>query len=137
MAQAGHKTDLADSLLHAMEHSLRAFGQHRGGFEVTEGRREMTGKNRIMIFGPKDDGSYVVEFRTADGEVLSISIPRNETRSRPALPGADTARSARAGRGRQRRALAVPSRTTAMTQNPNPLVHLSRQHRHRLLPRAA
>jgi hypothetical protein len=33
----------------------------------------MTGKNRIMIFGPKDDG------RTADGEVLSISIPRNET----------------------------------------------------------
>ena len=39
----------------------------------------MTGKNRIMIFGPKDDGSYVVEFRTAYGEVLSISIPRNET----------------------------------------------------------
>ena len=39
----------------------------------------MTGKNRIMIFGPKDDGSYVVEFRTADGEVLSISVPRNET----------------------------------------------------------
>jgi hypothetical protein len=39
----------------------------------------MKGKNRIMIFGPKDDGSYVVEFRTADGEVLSISIPRNET----------------------------------------------------------
>jgi hypothetical protein len=31
----------------------------------------MTGKNRIMIF-PK-------EFRTADGEMLSISIPRNET----------------------------------------------------------
>ena len=46
---------------------------------MTEGRRKMTGKNRIMIFGPKDDGSYVVEFRTADGEVLSISIPRNET----------------------------------------------------------
>jgi hypothetical protein len=23
------------------------------------------GKNRIMIFGPKDDGTYVVEFRTA------------------------------------------------------------------------
>ena len=23
----------------------------------------MTGKNRIMIFGPKDDGTYVVEFR--------------------------------------------------------------------------
>jgi hypothetical protein len=38
----------------------------------------MTGKNRIMIYGPKDDGTYVVEFRTAAGEALAISIPRNE-----------------------------------------------------------
>ncbi len=38
-----------------------------------------TGKNRIMIFGPKDDGTYVVEFRTAEGEALAISIPRTET----------------------------------------------------------
>jgi hypothetical protein len=38
-----------------------------------------TGKNRIMIFGPKDDGSYVIEFRTAQGEALAISIPRSET----------------------------------------------------------
>ena len=37
-----------------------------------------TGKNRIMIFGPKDDGTYVVEFRTAAGEALAISIPRTE-----------------------------------------------------------
>ena len=37
------------------------------------------GKNRIMIFGPKADGTYVVEFRTAEGEVLAISIPRTET----------------------------------------------------------
>jgi hypothetical protein len=37
-----------------------------------------TGKNRIMIYGPKDDGTYVVEFRTAAGEALAISIPRNE-----------------------------------------------------------
>jgi hypothetical protein len=37
------------------------------------------GKNRIMIFGPKDDGIYVVEFRTAAGEPLAISIPRTET----------------------------------------------------------
>ena len=37
-----------------------------------------TGKNRIMIYGPKDDGTYVVEFRTAEGEVLAISIPRTE-----------------------------------------------------------
>jgi hypothetical protein len=38
-----------------------------------------TGKNRIMIFGPKSDGTYVVEFRTAAGEALAISVPRNET----------------------------------------------------------
>jgi hypothetical protein len=31
-----------------------------------------------MIFGPKDDGTYVVEFRTAAGEALAISIPRGE-----------------------------------------------------------
>jgi hypothetical protein len=38
-----------------------------------------SGKNRIMIFGPKDDGTYVVEFRTSEGEVLAISIPITET----------------------------------------------------------
>jgi hypothetical protein len=37
------------------------------------------GKNRIMIFGPKADGTYVIEFRTDAGEVLAISIPRGET----------------------------------------------------------
>jgi hypothetical protein len=26
------------------------------------------GKNRIMIFGPETDGTYVVEFRTAEGK---------------------------------------------------------------------
>ena len=41
----------------------------------------MTGKNRIMIYGPKDDdGTYVVEFKTADGEALAISVPVGETR---------------------------------------------------------
>ena len=28
------------------------------------------GKNRIMIYGPKEDGTYVVEFKTAPGEAL-------------------------------------------------------------------
>jgi hypothetical protein len=28
-----------------------------------------------MIFGPKTDGTYVIEFRTAAGEALAISIP--------------------------------------------------------------
>jgi hypothetical protein len=39
----------------------------------------VNGKNRIIIFGPKTDGTYVVEFRTAEGGVLAISIPRTET----------------------------------------------------------
>jgi hypothetical protein len=34
-----------------------------------------TGKNRIMIYGPKTDGIYVVEFRTAEGESLAILTP--------------------------------------------------------------
>jgi hypothetical protein len=37
-----------------------------------------SGKNRIMIYGPRDDGTYIVEFRTAAGEALAISIPRSE-----------------------------------------------------------
>jgi hypothetical protein len=39
----------------------------------------VTGKNRIMIYGPKSDGTYIVEFRTAAGEALAISIPASET----------------------------------------------------------
>ena len=38
-----------------------------------------SGQDRIMIYGLKDDGTYVVEFRTAEGEALAISIPRTET----------------------------------------------------------
>jgi hypothetical protein len=37
-----------------------------------------TGKNRIMTYGPKDDGTSAVEFRTSEGDVLAISIPRTE-----------------------------------------------------------
>ena len=29
------------------------------------------GQDRIMIYGPKNDGTYIVEFRTADGEALA------------------------------------------------------------------
>ena len=38
------------------------------------------GQNRIMIYGPKSDGTYVVEFKTAAGEALAISGPAGETR---------------------------------------------------------
>jgi len=39
-----------------------------------------TGRNRIMIYGPKPDGTYVVEFETADGDSLAISVPASDTR---------------------------------------------------------
>jgi hypothetical protein len=49
------------------------------------GQKEMavtvTGKNRITIFGPKPDGTYVVEFRTAAGETLAISVPHPRSSS--------------------------------------------------------
>jgi hypothetical protein len=38
------------------------------------------GKNRIMIYEPKPDGTYIVEFRIANGEALAISVPAGETR---------------------------------------------------------
>jgi hypothetical protein len=38
-----------------------------------------TNKYRIMIF-PKADATYVVEFRTAEGEALAISIPGSEAK---------------------------------------------------------
>ena len=38
------------------------------------------GQDRIMIYGPKTDGAYIVEFRMADGESLAISVPAGETR---------------------------------------------------------
>jgi hypothetical protein len=30
----------------------------------------VTSKNRIMIYGPKNDGTYIIEFKTAVGEAL-------------------------------------------------------------------
>jgi hypothetical protein len=36
-------------------------------------------QDRITIRGPEKDGSYIVEFKIADGEVLTISVPRGET----------------------------------------------------------
>jgi hypothetical protein len=40
----------------------------------------VTNMNRIMIYGPKNDGTYLVEFRSADGEALAMSVPAGETR---------------------------------------------------------
>src|SRR5262249_50349679 len=67
----------------------------RGG--LVKGAPEMSvappgGQDRIMIYGPKSAGTYIIEFRIADGESLAISVPAGETRVPHAL------RSGRAGR---------------------------------------
>jgi hypothetical protein len=65
------------------------------------------GKNRIMIFGPKDDGTYVVEFRTA--ECAGDFDSENRGACHPAFPGADALWTVRAGGGMRR--LAKSART--------------------------
>jgi hypothetical protein len=39
-----------------------------------------SGRNRIMIYGPRNDGTYIVESKTADGVTLAINVPVGETR---------------------------------------------------------
>jgi hypothetical protein len=39
----------------------------------------MTGKDRIMIYGPKDDGTYVIEFRMV---AAAARWPSPESRQR-------------------------------------------------------
>jgi hypothetical protein len=40
----------------------------------------MIGKTGSMIYGPKTDGTYIIEFKTAAG-ALAISVPVGETRA--------------------------------------------------------
>jgi hypothetical protein len=76
----GHDTEVPVSMLRALEASLRAFETHRQLIldRKKKGEAAMTGKNRVMIYGPKGDGTYVIEFRTAAGEALAISIPKTD-----------------------------------------------------------
>jgi len=39
----------------------------------------MDQQNKISILGPRDDGSYVVEFRTGEGKKLAITVPSTKT----------------------------------------------------------
>jgi hypothetical protein len=57
---------------------------------------EGSGKNRIMIFDPKADGTYVIEFRTAKGEALAIFGAARRDRRLAALPSAHALRALRA-----------------------------------------
>jgi hypothetical protein len=35
-------------------------------------------QDKITICGPKSDGIYIVEFKTAEGEALAISVPESK-----------------------------------------------------------
>jgi hypothetical protein len=48
------------------------------------------GQNRVMIYGPKLDGTYIVEFKTADGEALAIGAPAGEPLGLTISPGVGT-----------------------------------------------
>src|SRR5262249_35067180 len=69
-------------------HRVRAFscarhGEGRRGFSQRSAADERSTAGRrpkSHIYGPKPDGTYVVEFKMADGEALAISIPASETR---------------------------------------------------------
>ena len=50
-----------------------------------------------MIYGPKRDGTYIVEFKTADGEALAISVPAWRDSRAEIFPRANAVRSVRAG----------------------------------------
>jgi len=45
-----------------------------------------TAQDRMTIYGPKADGTYIVEFKTATGEALAISTA-NRGGGRPTLSG--------------------------------------------------
>ena len=56
----------------------------------------MIGKNRIMIYGPKEDGTYVV-VQDKRGRRVGDLNPEGRDRCDEAFPGEDAARAVRAG----------------------------------------
>ena len=84
-------------------------GREAGSREgLVKGAPEMSvappgGQDRIMIYGPKSDGTYIIEFRMANGESLAISVPTGETRVLKHFPGAHALRAGHAGRSVRRR----------------------------------
>jgi hypothetical protein len=45
---------------------------------VGTGAAPKSGPRPLDFYGPKDDGTYIAEFTTSEGDVLAISIPRTE-----------------------------------------------------------
>src|SRR5262249_39110038 len=53
----------------AQNEQLRCAGREARG-RMGKQETAVIAKNRIMIYGPKSDGTYIAEFKTADGEAL-------------------------------------------------------------------
>ena len=39
---------------------------------------DIRAKDKIAIYEPKHDGTFIIEFKTAEGDALAISVPRSE-----------------------------------------------------------
>ncbi len=59
----------------------------QGAMTLTPGSQ-----NRIMIYGPKADGTYLIEFKTTAGEALAISVAERRDYGAQLFPRADAIR---------------------------------------------
>jgi hypothetical protein len=51
----------------------------RAAYATRAARSLMPQQGKISILGPRHDGTYVVEFKTAEGKKLAIKVPRTAT----------------------------------------------------------
>jgi hypothetical protein len=59
---------MSSSLVPSPDHDLQAYVDPM----------RTASKDRIMIYGPKEDGTYAVEFKTAEGQLMAITVPSTE-----------------------------------------------------------
>ena len=72
-----------------------------------------------MIYGPKPDGTYIVEFKTAEDEALATSIPATETRHLDSGAGCNRSVLIRFwDKAESRIGITLPARTFAGSSDP-------------------
>jgi hypothetical protein len=76
---------------------MAGVGAQASARETAELTMKAKAEDKITIYGPKSDGTYIVEFRTAAGEALAISIPRTEATVIRHFSGANALWACRAG----------------------------------------
>jgi hypothetical protein len=55
---------------------MAGVGAQASARETAELTMKAKAEDKITIYGPKSDGTYIVEFRTAAGEALAIPLGR-------------------------------------------------------------